>query len=261
MSFTIVIPARVESTRFPAKLSVRTCGQPLLAQTIHAARAVRDDNGLPVPVYVATDDVFLADIAYEAGATPILTSNRPVNGTERVAEAVLALGIRGVIVNLQGDSPLVQPHHIRLAVKVRQGYDRTIGTVCFPSPASERKSEDPGRVTAILDGQERARHFQRGRPTYLKDDEIEYLHCGVYAYTPSDLATYLNAPPVSRTWEQREGLEQLRWTWLGHEIRCAIVRGETLPPEVNYPEDLDSVREALVKRAEPLYLTSEKHDG
>jgi len=259
MSFTIVIPARVDSTRFPGKMAVRVGGRSLLGHTVHAARRVRDDAGLPVPVYVATDNVLLADIAYDEGAIPVLTSSSPQNGTERIAEVVEKLGLRGVIVNLQGDSPLVQSHHILAAVKARNGLDRTIGTICFPSPVSERKDPDPGRVTAVLDGRNIARHFTRSKPTYLPPDGVEYLHCGVYAYTPSDLVAYRRTGV--REWEQREGLEQLRWTWMGWNVACRIMEGESLPPEVNYPEDLDPVREALVKRVEPLYLTSEKHDG
>lgn len=259
MSFSIVIPARVESTRFPAKLSVRVAGKPLLAQTVHAARAVRGENGLPVPVYVATDDILLADIAYEAGATPVLTSSRPTNGTERVAEVAEALKLRGVIVNLQGDSPLVKPEHIITVVRARQGLNRTISTLCFPSPASERRGDDPGRVTVVHDNKWRARHFQRSSPTYLKPDETEYLHCGVYAFDAHDLISYAQNGACS--WEQREGLEQLRWTWMGYDVACPAIRHETLPPEVNYPEDLDRVREAFAKRPEPLYMTTEKTDG
>lgn len=259
MTFSIVIPARVDSTRFPGKMAVRIGGRSLLGHTVHAARRVRDENGLPVPVYVATDNVLLADIAYDEGATPVLTSAEPQNGTERIAEVAERLKLRGVIVNLQGDSPLVQSHHIRAAVAARNGLDRTIGTICFPSPVSERKDPDPGRVTAVLDGRNIARHFTRSKPTYLPPDGVEYLHCGVYAYTPADLAAYRQTG--ARDWEQREGLEQLRWTWMGWNVACHIMERESLPPEVNYPEDVDRVRAALALRPVPPYLSTEKTNG
>lgn len=258
MPFTIMIPARRESTRFPDKLGRYVLGQPLLAHTVRCARDVRDERGLPVPVYVATDDLYYADIAYAQGATPILTSDRPANGTERIAEAALAVGLQGIIVNLQGDSPLVPQSFIRAAVDARAGFNTTIGTVCCPASASERLVEDIGRVKAVLDFRGRARHFTRSRPAYLKDEDTEYLHVGIYAYSVTDLKAYMDNANLAGSWEHREGLEQLRWTYMGYDIACPIMHGSTLPPEVNYPDDLPAVHGALAQREPPRYLTAEK---
>lgn len=240
----IVIPARFASVRFPGKPLAPIDGKPLIQWTWEAA--MRAAN--LADVVVATEDARIADAVRGFGGTPVMTSADARNGTERCAEvAALRPGAR-LVINLQGDSPLVRRDDIAALVSA---WRATGAEVLTPVLAWDAATEarlladvEAGRIggtTVVADRAGNALYFSKrvlphgGRPR---------LHIGLYAYTPAALAAYAGWAPG--TLECAEGLEQLRFLENGVPIRLVEAPApETGFWEVNNPEDVALVRSAL----------------
>lgn len=262
MRVSIVIPARFGSTRFPGKPLVGLKGasgseRTLLARTIEVALAV---DGL-FDVIVATDDLQIAAAARAAGARATITSRLCVNGTERCA-ATIEDGVvdADLIVNLQGDAPLTPPDAIS-ALIAEMAADpavmvATAMTRCSPSTVERLRADElAGRVggtTVVADGAGDALYFsKRLIPHGGGSAECPvFLHLGLYAYRRRALLHYAALPPTPL--EEAEGLEQLRF--LDERIPVRLV--EISEPagglwEVNNPDDIPAVEQALVLRGQP----------
>jgi len=240
----IVIPARHASVRFPGKPLARIGDKPLIQWTWEAAIRAADLG----EVLVATDDARIADAVHGFGGAAEMTSMTARNGTERCAEIAALRPDARLVINLQGDSPLVRRGDIAALVEAWRDSAAAVLTPALAwDPATEERllaDAAAGRVggtTVVADGAGNALYFSKrvlphgGRPR---------LHIGLYAYTPAALSAYAGwAPGVLET---AEGLEQLRFLENGMPIRLV----ELTPPargfwEVNNPEDVALVASAL----------------
>jgi 3-deoxy-manno-octulosonate cytidylyltransferase (CMP-KDO synthetase) len=232
----IIIPARYASTRFPGKPLAELWGRPLIQHVYQrATRAQCCDR-----VIIATDDDRIARAAQAFGAEVALTAADHASGTDRVAEAAAGLEC-DLIVNLQGDEPLVDPAAIDAAVGPLAA-DHTIpmGTLCAPLERTEDLA-NPNVVKVVLDRNGFALYFSRLPIPFVRDpraDAVRHRHVGLYVYRREFLLELAALPPTPL--ERAEKLEQLRALEHGHRIRVVMV--ETASPGVDTPGDLERLR-------------------
>ena len=238
--FHIVIPARYASSRLPGKPLTPLAGRPLVE---HVWR--RAGEGGATTIVVATDDERVASCVEGFGGRACMTRADHASGSDRVAEVAeqLRFGPEEVVVNLQGDAPLVDPAHIRAVAARAQRDDLATLASPLPDPA---EAANPNVVKVVLDASGRALYFSRapipashpsraGRPRYLR-------HTGLYAYRVEVLRRLTGEPPCEP--ERSEGLEQLRALWLGMSIGVEVVHPPP-GPEVDTPEDVRRVERLL----------------
>ncbi len=192
-------------------------------------------------VHVATDDGRIAAAARKHGYSALMTRSDHASGTDRLAEAASLLGLAEgeVIVNLQGDEPLMPPEligDVAAALEVSAG--ASLSTACHPIHDAATLS-NPNVVKVVLDAQGYALYFSRARIPHPREAGQWYRHVGLYAYRAGFLRRYAALEPAPL--EKTEALEQLRALWHGHRIAVVISERE-IPPGVDTPQDLDSVR-------------------
>ncbi len=240
----ILVPARLQSTRFPQKLLHKIKGRSLL---IHVAERIRSE--VPeYPLVFAVDDKRLQKELSEAGFESLMTSNAHTSGTDRLAEANRMVGAK-YVVNIQGDEPLVTADQIRkLATKVQNGATMATLATIFSKPEDFK---DPNQVKVVIGKDENALYFSRAPIPYFRDEEgaptedslahhLCYLHLGMYAYEASFLETFAALPPGRL--EQLEKLEQLRVLENGYSIAV----GMTSDPSVGIDTLEDAKRFAAL---------------
>ena len=228
----IIIPARYGSTRFPGKALALLHGSPLVVHVLR--RAQETQLG---PVYVATDDLRIADAVAQAGGQALLTRADHPSGTDRVAEAVQKLpdiGAQDVIINLQGDEPMIETQAITRLLGVMDDPQVQMATVAAPLDPGVASSEHIVKV--VVDAAGRALYFSRARIPWSDRDPQPALrrHLGLYAYRRQTLMRLTALPSCAS--EQAERLEQLRA--LHHGIRIHVVDVDKAWGGVDTPEDL-----------------------
>ncbi len=212
-----VIPARMASTRFPGKPLASKTGRPMI-QHVHerASRATLVDR-----VLVATDDRAIHDAVTGFGGEAIMTSAAHPNGTSRIAEAIEAIPC-SIVVNVQGDEPMIDPKTIDLAVEtLRSDPDAPMATVACPF-AKDEDPTDPNLVKTVRCANGRALTFSREaiEPAGRDGHSQAHRHVGLYAYERDFLPIFAALPPTPL--EQHERLEQLRAIEHGHPIALSI---------------------------------------
>lgn len=228
-----VIPARLGSSRLPRKPLLPLAGEPLILWVVRRVA----EAGVCQRLVVATDAREIATVVEGAGYEAVLTSSEHQSGTERVAEVVANNTFRSfdVVLNVQGDEPLVAPRALAGAVARVTGGD-PIGTAAGDLDGA--LAGDPSRVKVVVDGRGRAIYFSRAPIPFDRDgtgEVIYHQHVGVYAYTREALERWVRLPPVPE--ERWERLEQLRPLLHGVAIGVAIVPGPAAPG-VDTPDDL-----------------------
>lgn len=248
--FKIVIPARYGSSRLPGKPLLLIGGKPMIAHVCERALEAGASE-----VVVATDDERIGEAIAGLGVKAVMTRPDHNSGTERIAEVadILAWADSELIVNVQGDEPLIRPELIRRLAKVLavQG-EAEVATLA--APITERAEVfNPNAVKVVLDRNGHALYFSRApipwhRDSFAADDDglpegFVYLrHIGIYAYTAGFLRRYVRWP-ASRL-ESIESLEQLRILWSGERIRVLPV--ERAPEAgVDTEADLHRVKNLL----------------
>jgi 3-deoxy-manno-octulosonate cytidylyltransferase (CMP-KDO synthetase) len=247
VSFTVLIPARYASTRLPGKPLLDIAGKPLVVRVAERALASGADQ-----VVIATDDERIRAAALEHGVRAVMTRADHATGTDRLAEAAAQLDLdeRGIVVNVQGDEPLLGPELIRdVADELRAHPEASIATACH---AIEDVNEafSPNVVKVVLDHEGYALYFSRATIPWARDafaasrDRLPvglplYRHYGLYAYRVGFLRRYPSLAPAPV--ERFEALEQLRALYHGYRIVVRITTG-TPAPGVDTPEDLERVR-------------------
>jgi 3-deoxy-manno-octulosonate cytidylyltransferase (CMP-KDO synthetase) len=239
-----VIPARWASSRFPGKALAVLAGRPLIQHVVEAAVSSRAFT----QVLVATDDQRIAEAVTRFGGRAEMTSSAHPSGTDRVAEVVARLpqGAPDVVVNLQGDEPLVHPEALRSLVEAFQDVRVEMATLVRPlEDAAERLS--PHVVKVVPDARGDALYFSRADIPYDRDGARvpRFAHVGLYGYRRATLVKLAQLP--AGTLEQAESLEQLRA--LEHGIRIRCVRTEYRSIGVDTPADLARAEAALALRA------------
>lgn len=238
--FHVIIPARYQSTRLPGKPLMDIKGKTLIERVYERALMCGARS-----VTIATDDDRIEDTARSFGAHVCRTKDSHLNGTDRLAEAVchLKLGKDDIVVNLQGDEPLVPPEAVaKVALALQQNHRAFMTTLCCPITNSY-DLHNPNVVKIVLDKNRFALYFSRSLIPYPRDTKVPsevYRHIGLYAYRVSSLLAYQNFPPA--TIETIEQLEPLRILWQGEHIQVTVVN-EPLPPGVDTLADLEHMRQ------------------
>jgi len=243
----IAVPARYASSRFPGKPLVPICGKPMIEHVWRRAVLAADN---PADVVVATDDQRIADVVAGFGGTAMMTRADHDNGTERLAELadLLDLADDEIMVNVQGDEPLIDPALVRLVGKALK--DRpSAGIATAADPIKDEAAlDDAGIVKVVTDKQGFAHYFSRAAIPQNREGGSPLTaypyarHIGIYAYRASTLRFLATAQPAPT--EQTEKLEQLRALWHGIKIYVAGYDG---PPSigVDVPADVALVEAVL----------------
>jgi 3-deoxy-manno-octulosonate cytidylyltransferase (CMP-KDO synthetase) len=254
MSFIVVIPARYASTRFPGKPLAEIAGKPMIAWVARQA-----EKSGAAQVIVATDHPAIAQVVEACGYDAVMTRSDHASGTDRIAEVVAkrALGPRRIVVNVQGDEPLIEPALIRrVAERLARERGARIATACHPLRDAAELT-DPNVVKVVLDREGYALYFSRAPIPYARDAYAggiraipaglpAYRHLGIYAYRCEFLRAFKRLTPVPI--ERFEALEQLRA--LAHGFRVSVAVTRSAPHRgVDTPEDLEHVRRVLESKA------------
>lgn len=240
MSFVVVIPARLASSRLPDKVLRDIAGQPMLAHVCRAAQA-----SAAAEVCVATDSSRIVAAAEQAGASACMTRADHSCGSDRIAEVVQQRGWAddAIVVNVQADEPMIPPRLIdQVAAALRADPGATIATACTPI-ASHEELLNPNVVKAVADQRQRALYFSRAPIPFHRDSgnadfSHAFRHLGIYAYRVGALKRFSAAAPGRL--ETLESLEQLRAFDL--DLPIALVEAVAVPgPGVDTEADLDRV--------------------
>jgi 3-deoxy-manno-octulosonate cytidylyltransferase (CMP-KDO synthetase) len=248
--FVALIPARRASTRLPGKVLADLAGKPMV---VHVADKARASGALRV--VVATDDPEVARAVESHGHTALMTRSEHPSGTDRLAEAAHALGLadQSIVVNVQGDEPLISPLLIgAVANELEARADCVMATACHALESADEMF-NPNIVKVVLDARNTALYFSRAsipwaRDAFAADRAVLppglpiFRHMGIYAYRAGFLKTFprLARAPI----EEFEALEQLRALWHGHRI-AVLVSAATAAPGVDTPADLALVRSLI----------------
>jgi 3-deoxy-manno-octulosonate cytidylyltransferase (CMP-KDO synthetase) len=242
MSVVGIIPARYRASRFPGKPLTQIAGRPMLHHVIEGARRAKRLR----EVWVATDDERIAEAAAALGAPVAMTSPEHPTGTDRVAEAAASLS-DAVVVNIQGDEPLIEGFVIDAAIEALEA-DAGAALATVVHRLEPAALADPNRVKVVLDRAGRALYFSRAAIPFRRADAEapRYLqHVGLYAYRRDALLRFVTLAQGEA--ERAEGLEQLRALEHGLEIRCAVIEGWQSVP-VDVPADVARVEAQLARR-------------
>lgn len=251
-----VIPSRFGSSRFPGKPLAVLAGKPLVAWVVEAVKKAKSLD----EVLVATDDGRIADAVRACGGTAVMTPSELPSGTDRVACAVRNLLAErsaagdfaddDVIVNIQGDEPLIDPALVdALALKLQTEAKWDMATAVTPV-RSVGDFEAKTVVKVVLDRDDGAMYFSRAPIPCSRDAAPDLAsgllvrHLGIYAYRGAFLKRYIAEPPCEL--EKTEKLEQLRALWMGAKI--AVVKTDDEGVGVDTPEDAVRVEKLLAER-------------
>ena len=245
MKVLCVIPARYASTRLPGKPLALIAGKPMIQHVYErACHAV-----MPKEVVVATDSKIVADAVKEFGGKVMMTSPDHPSGTDRLAEVALSYPDIDVIVNVQGDEPMIPPEVIdRLAQAFADDNDLNMATL--KTLMGEEDYNNPNAVKVVTDQNGYALYFSRSLLPYPRNRKADfkvYKHVGIYAYRRSFLLSYAAYEPTPL--EQIEGLEQLRVLENGQRIK--VLESKFQGIGIDTQEDLDAIN-ALFTRMEAM---------
>lgn len=231
MDVAIVIPARYESVRFPGKPLKKISNKPMIQWVYENAIKVKDVSS----VIVATDDQRIFDTVEGFGGKAVMTSASHASGTDRVAEVAELLSEQ-IIVNVQGDEPLIEPEMIESAIELVRSGRFSMSTLAteFKSPADVL---DPNKVKVTFDESAKATEFSRKPIVGSKP----LMHVGIYVYQKELLLSLQKQKPVAR--EKSEKLEQLRPFCNGVAIGVAVVDYQAMG--VDTEEDLIRVSKLI----------------
>jgi len=249
MNFTVLVPARLASTRLPRKPLADIGGVPMIVRV--AQRAALSSAGA---VVVAADHADIVAACEAHGVRVVATRADHATGSDRLAEACEKLGLDGgdVVVNVQGDEPLIEPALIDACAALLGQRDDCVMSTAAHAIDSTTELDNPNVVKVVLDAAGRALYFSRAPIPWWRDGRAAgnaqmqvpapLRHIGLYGYRAGFLRRFPTLPPAPL--EQIESLEQLRVLWHGERIAVHVT--EHAPgPGVDTPEDLARVRALL----------------
>ncbi len=251
MTFTVLVPARLQSTRLPRKILADLAGLPMVARVAKRAAQSRASR-----VVVAADNEEIASACRQHGVDVVLTRADHPTGSDRLAEACQLLGLDGhdVIVNVQGDEPLIDPALIDACAQLLATRPECVMSTAAHAIDSAEELRNPNVVKVVVDGSGRALYFSRAPIPWWRDGYAQGItelpahaaplrHIGIYGYQAGFLRRFPALPACPL--EAVESLEQLRVLW--HGERIAVHVSDSRPgPGVDTPEDLERVRKLLV---------------
>jgi 3-deoxy-manno-octulosonate cytidylyltransferase (CMP-KDO synthetase) len=249
VNFSILIPARLASTRLPNKPLADIGGLPMVvrvAQRVATSGAAR--------VVVAGDDARIVQACEQAGVQALLTRTDHLSGSDRLAEACTLLGLDGddLVVNVQGDEPLIDPTLVRTCAALLEAQRDCVMSTAAHAIDNLADYNNPNVVKVVLDAAGRALYFSRAPLPWWRDGQTATTqtlcepaplrHIGIYGYRAGFLRSFPLLPPSPL--ELIEALEQLRVLWHGHRIAVAVTHSAP-GAGVDTPEDLARVRALL----------------
>ncbi|MGB1102510.1 MAG: 3-deoxy-manno-octulosonate cytidylyltransferase [Crocinitomicaceae bacterium] len=239
-----IIPARFASSRFPGKPLIDLAGKSMIQRVYEQASL----SALLNDVVVATDDERIVSHIESFGGKVVMTGDHHRSGTERCGEVIESYSDYDVVINIQGDEPLVQPKQLERVIELFDDPKVQIGTLVkvMNNPADIR---NPNRIKVVLDNEKNGIYFSRSPIPHIAQTAHEkwmdkgpfYKHIGIYAWRMEVLKEIINLPATLL--EKQESLEQLRWLYHGYQIRTAETKIET--PNIDTPEDVDAVMALL----------------
>ena len=246
MTFTVLIPARMASSRLPDKPLADLAGIPMVVRVAQRAQASSASR-----VVVATDDERVVEACHSYGVEAVLTRSDHLSGSDRLAEAceILKLKEQEIVVNVQGDEPLIAPESIdAVAQLLAKREDCSMSTLAHAIDNVEEFSSSHV-VKVVLDARDTALYFSRAPIAWWRDgfshgikelpSPAPLRHVGLYAYRVQFLRVFPQLQPAPI--EMLESLEQLRALWHGHRIAVHI-SAHAPGPGIDTPEDLVRVR-------------------
>lgn len=250
MPFHIVIPARYQSSRLPGKPLLDIGGKTMIQHVYQRAMESNAES-----VIVATDDQRIYDVVIKFGGECIVTSSEHKSGTDRIAEVAKkrAWGDDEIIVNVQGDEPLIPPENIQQCAEILLNNSQSeMATLCVPIDDISDYF-DPNIVKVTINKNSEAMYFSRASIPWHRDhlainkssmppSDMYFRHIGIYAYRCGFLQKFVDYGPCEM--ELTESLEQLRALWNGHKI---VINTASMPPGpgVDTEEDLIKVRQLI----------------
>lgn len=252
--FTVIIPARLASSRLPEKALADIAGKPMVVRVAERAKLSEAQR-----IVVATDHTAIAAACSEYGIEAVLTGKQHTSGTARLAEAALLLGMADsdIAVNVQGDEPLIDPALINRTAELLGSSSAQMATAAHPI-ADVAEFLNPNCVKVVLDQRRNALYFSRAPIAWPRDAFAEtqavlpegfapLRHIGLYAYRVGFLHQYVGLPPSPL--ESIESLEQLRVLWHGGKIAVTVC--DNVPAAgVDTAEDLQRVRDWFARHPE-----------
>lgn len=249
MKFTVVIPARYSSSRLPGKPLMDICGKTMIVRVAEQALKAGAKR-----VVVATDDERIAEACSGTNVEVCMTSKDHNSGTERIAEVVDKLGLADdeIVVNVQGDEPLIPPENIQQTAKLLEETKAPMSTLCVKIEGEE--VFDPNCVKVIMNANKEAIYFSRAPIPYERNNfragiktakDGHARHIGIYGYRAGFIREYISMPPCAL--ENIECLEQLRVLFYGRSIAVDYAQKD---PQVGVDtmEDLEKVRAIIAKQ-------------
>lgn len=243
MNFWAVVPSRYGSTRFPGKPLALIAGVSLLQRVVEQ---IRQASGLK-KILVATDNSEIQKLCEKINVDSVMTDSELVSGTDRIYQAVLRtnqkLNSDDVVINIQGDEPLIPPQWIEKMISLFQT-DSKIQILTLAHPISLEELENPNSVKVVLNNQNQALYFSRFPIPHSREKMAQPLslkHVGIYGYKWSALEKFCQSPASQL--EKAESLEQLRAMDIGIPIHVMKVEGSI--QGVDSPEDVSKVEKIL----------------
>ena len=245
-----IIPARFGSTRLEGKPLIDICGKPMIQHVYEQTKKLLEH------VVVATDDERIVKVVQDFGGDVVMTSKDHNTGTNRCLEAYRVFSKRkslnfDVIVNIQGDEPLLDPEQIRLLISCFNDGVTEMATLVIPVKETDDTFAESG-VFVVLDRFNNALYFSRSVIPFVRDSDKKdwtknhtfYKHIGMYAFKPNSLIEFASLEQT--TLEVAESLEQNRWLENGKKIKVEITESESIG--VDTQEDVEKVRKIISSR-------------
>ncbi len=235
-----IIPSRYNSSRFPGKPLIDLKGKSMIQRVYEQAKKCDAFE----TIVVATDDQRIFDCVKMFGGEVVMTKQEHESGTARCGEVLERYEDYDIIVNIQGDEPLIQPEQLEPLINLFEDTSVEIGTLVKPMQ-QESDIRNPNRIKVVLDHKKNGIYFSRSPIPHIAntthtnwlEKTTFYKHIGIYAWRRDVLKTLLELP-ISEL-EKLESLEQLRWIYYGYQIRTVETTIET--PNIDVPEDVEAI--------------------
>ena len=238
MKIFAVIPARYDSTRFPAKLMQDLCGKTVILRTYEAAISTK----LFDAVFVVTDSILIYNEIINNGGKAIMSKKTHESGSDRIAEAIENLDV-DIVINIQGDEPFINREPLANVIEVfRNDFDNKVDLVSLMFEVVKKSDiENPNNVKVVVDQNGFALYFSRSVIPYPRDinSGVRYMkHIGIYAFRKKALLDFYRLPMKSL--EASEKLEQLRYLEFGKRIK--MIETDKGSIGIDTLEDLEEAR-------------------
>lgn len=239
-----VIPSRFASSRFPGKPLIDLAGKSMIQRVYEGAKKC----DLFDELLVATDDERIFSHVLEFGGKAVMTSSEHQSGTDRCGEVIKLFPDFDVVVNIQGDEPLVEAEQLRQLISAFENQQTEIATLGI-LVQNQQELFNPNRIKVVLNAHNQAIYFSRNPIPFGAQMLQEFWmknypyvrHIGLYAYRTKILQELVNLEPTNL--EKQESLEQLRWMYYGYNIQVVMTEIET--PNIDSPEDVAAILDLL----------------